>query len=494
MMKCAHIFILILMIGFITFLQGQNVVSSELDASFSRELPELFWTDIVTERPESYVEDANGNVHLYSAEALAWLISVTNGINGQEADNFEGKVVTLEDNVNMAAALWVPISGRTGVSPFKGRFDGISHVIDSLIIFHHTGYKSGFFGTLAYAQVSNLIFCNGYYDAGSGGFFAYEIKEGCIVDHCFLDCEMRVGAIPVAPLTTDCLNSTINNCIVRCPLIYSYGGSNILSGSFVAVSSSSITNCASIIERLHWTEQCGIVGYSNWGRIKNCYVYLGELIDFLGYGGGPGPRSGVTGVNESSGEIYNCYYNILKYPDNLPDPSYEIDDQPVIDNYGIIQDAIPFDNDNGEWWKLVRKVSFMLDNGIVSTDDLIEALNTYVEELGDEFLLNWCDSGMGFENKQLPVFCDFDITKIGENNIDEVNVSLYPTPTTGQVTITGKNLIDVKLVNLFGQCVLIAIGENKEIHIDISSLPIGIYLVNITYEGGRKCVKKVVKR
>ncbi len=492
-MKCARIFIIILMIGFISFLQGQNVVSSEFDANYSRDFPVLFWTDIVTERPESYVEDADGNVHLYSSEALAWLVSVTNGINGQEADNFDGKVVTLEDNVNMAAALWVPISGKTGVSPFKGRFDGVSHVIDSLIMLHHSGFKSGFFGTLAYAQVSNLVFRNGYYDAGSGGFFAYEIKEGCNINHCFLDCEMRVGAIPVAPLTTDCLNSTINNCMVRCPLIYSYGGSNILSGSFVAVSSSSISNCAAIIERLHWTEQCGIVGYSNWGRIKNCYVYLGELIDFGGYGGGLGPRSGVTGVNESSGEIYNCYYNLLKYPDNLPNPSYEIDDQPVIDNYGLIQDAIPFDNDNSDRWKLVRKVSFMLENGFVSTDDLIEALNTKIEELNDETLLTWCDTGMDFDNQLLPVFCGFNTTQINEYNSAEDNVLLYPNPATSQVNITGKNLIEIELVNLLGQRVLNALGENNKIHIDISNLPIGIYFVNITLEGGQKCVKKVMK-
>ena len=37
----------------------------------SRELPDQYWTDIVTEQPEGYVVDENGDVHLHSAEALA---------------------------------------------------------------------------------------------------------------------------------------------------------------------------------------------------------------------------------------------------------------------------------------------------------------------------------------------------------------------------------------------------------------------------------------
>ena len=70
----------------------------------SRDLPIEFWTDIVTEQPEGYVEDMNGDVHIYTAEALAWLSVVSNGLNGQEIDDFEGKTINLETDVNMSAA------------------------------------------------------------------------------------------------------------------------------------------------------------------------------------------------------------------------------------------------------------------------------------------------------------------------------------------------------------------------------------------------------
>ena len=79
----------LLMAGGVT-MQAQN-----------RELPTDYWKDVVTQQPSGYVLDAYDNVHLYSAEALAWLISVVNGLNGQEADDFNGKKVTLEANVDM---------------------------------------------------------------------------------------------------------------------------------------------------------------------------------------------------------------------------------------------------------------------------------------------------------------------------------------------------------------------------------------------------------
>ena len=71
--------------------------------------------------------------------------------------------------------------------------------------------------------------------------------------------------------------------------------------------------------------------------------------------------------------------------------------------------------------------------------------------------------------------------------------TIHPNPTTGLVTITGKDLKQAEVLNMLGQRVANATGEGERITIDISSLPTGIYFVNVTDKEGRKCVRKVVK-
>lgn len=71
--------------------------------------------------------------------------------------------------------------------------------------------------------------------------------------------------------------------------------------------------------------------------------------------------------------------------------------------------------------------------------------------------------------------------------------TLYPNPTTGLVTITGKNLKQAEVLNALGQHIATAQGQGETLHIDIANLPTGVCFVRITDEEGRKCVRKVVK-
>ena len=76
---------------------------------------------------------------------------------------------------------------------------------------------------------------------------------------------------------------------------------------------------------------------------------------------------------------------------------------------------------------------------------------------------------------------------------DNTPYTLYPNPTIGQVTITGKDLKTAEVFNTIGQCVATVKGEGDQFTVDISNLPAGVYFVNITDGEGRKCVRKVVK-
>ena len=80
-----------------------------------------------------------------------------------------------------------------------------------------------------------------------------------------------------------------------------------------------------------------------------------------------------------------------------------------------------------------------------------------------------------------------------EENDATAFATLHPNPTTGLLSITGKDLRQVEVFNMIGQQVATAQGMGETLHIDISELPAGVYFVRVTDEEGRKCVRKVVK-
>lgn len=85
------------------------------------------------------------------------------------------------------------------------------------------------------------------------------------------------------------------------------------------------------------------------------------------------------------------------------------------------------------------------------------------------------------------------MTSIGENEEAPSFATLHPNPTTGLVAITGANLKAAEVHTILGQRVATAIGRGEQLQINLSSLPAGVYLVNVTDSEGRKCVRKVVK-
>ena len=87
---------------------------------------EVLWTDVVKTKPSTYVVK-DDTILLKDKKAVAWLASVSNGLNGQEASTFEGKVVRLMQDVDMDE-----YGFRSFISTFNGVFDGCNHVIANL--------------------------------------------------------------------------------------------------------------------------------------------------------------------------------------------------------------------------------------------------------------------------------------------------------------------------------------------------------------------------
>ena len=118
-----------------------------------------YWTEIVTEQPEGYIVLGNGDVEISSAEGLAWLISVVNGLNGCEPYSFAGHKVRLMVDVPMCgdSMNFTPIGNRNHC--FMGEFNGMGHRIERLTLYADGEDKTdlGLFGYLQHAIVRNLV-------------------------------------------------------------------------------------------------------------------------------------------------------------------------------------------------------------------------------------------------------------------------------------------------------------------------------------------------
>ena len=114
-----------------------------------------YWTEIVTAQPEGYSMDAEGNVTISSAEGLAWLASVVNGLNGQTANDFYEKTVTLTQDINIERYKW------TAINEFLGTFNGQGHTISNLYINELANYQ-GLFGSVSGGKYLNIKLDNAY--------------------------------------------------------------------------------------------------------------------------------------------------------------------------------------------------------------------------------------------------------------------------------------------------------------------------------------------
>lgn len=108
-------------------------VFTSADAVTSMPVIELFaclWSEYVITCPATGYSVTDGNATISSKEGLAWLISVVNGLNGQTANNFNGKTVTLTNNVDMTEHIWEAIG--TATHPFLGTFTSNGSTIKGL--------------------------------------------------------------------------------------------------------------------------------------------------------------------------------------------------------------------------------------------------------------------------------------------------------------------------------------------------------------------------
>lgn len=115
---------------------------------------------------------------------------------------------------------------------------------------------------------------------------------------------------------------------------------------------------------------------------------------------------------------------------------------------------------------------------------------------GDFSCTNWDNFLCGYESYWVLHITDiFDYDDVEEGKVEETSVSLYPNPTQGLLTISGKGLKQVHIYDLLGQQVAVVPSYNGiNAMMDTSSLAAGVYLVRVHTENGVYLKRVVVAK
>ena len=96
---------------------------------------------------------------------------------------------------------------------------------------------------------------------------------------------------------------------------------------------------------------------------------------------------------------------------------------------------------------------------------------------------------------------DLEVKKSGNNSTVLQNpipgLKIHPNPADGYLKIQSEHqsVKQVKILNTLGQVELIKNPENpNSAGLSVDHLPKGIYLLEITGEGGKKATRKLIKR
>ena len=276
-----------------------------------------YWADVVTEQPEGYVVDAEGNVEIYTPEGLAWLSCVVNGLNGCEPDNFDGRTVRLMADLNLEETYGlmnlVPIGNRE--HRFMGTFDGQDHSIDGLFILNSLGEEMrmdmGLFGYLYHGTVKNLSLNSGFY----AYLHPFDMNTGTY--------ELYYDALVAA--VADSL-SVVDGCTCRLKMLEAVGNAHAggtYMASVVGLNRNSIVrNCCYEMDRysqLGAIDVGGIVlrnlcegDYAD-AIVENCYFYGSLMGSFSDENMGGIVCFNETVSNGKKAIVRNCYSELLDY-------------------------------------------------------------------------------------------------------------------------------------------------------------------------------------
>lgn len=245
-----------------------TAANQTITANYVNQTTSTDWTTAVSSMPSSGISIGNPT-NISNANGLAWFISLVNGLNGQDGNDFSSYIINLTADVDMSAHTWVPIG--TVEHPFSGTFNGNGHVIKGVT--RSTDFPhDGLFGYVSgSANIQNVV----VQASLTGNSHATGAVVGTFASTGTISNVEGAGTLTSGALTTALGGVAGNN-------------SGTIHSSFAVAT---MTGGASA------TQMGGLVG-NNTGNLYNSYsnaTYVGTSV----------PKGGLVGSN--SGTVENCY-------------------------------------------------------------------------------------------------------------------------------------------------------------------------------------------
>ena len=269
----------------------------------------LYWTDVVTKKPAGYVEDTDGNVAISTAEGLAWLAVIVNGLHNQEPSTLAGKTVTLTADINLNGYRWNPIGGYINKEwlTFSGAFDGQNHRISDIYV--NDGYScKGLFGHVKDGTIKNVNMVGG----SVASIFTQTGQEGLSASSSAIG-----GLVGYAEYCKE-----INNCHSSVSV---YGNANV--GSLCGDINANGTEVETVVSNCSASglvtgkEGCGGLIGNIYGQVVVRNSFATGDIKIASGGINPWYRGGLIG-NFMFASAYNCYSTGTVYTEDGACNSY----------------------------------------------------------------------------------------------------------------------------------------------------------------------------
>ena len=205
---------------------------------------------------------------------LAWIISMVNGENGCTADDFSGKTIYINDNIDMDESIWVPIG--TTRKPFKGTLEGNGHAIFNMRSpLEQTNLAM--FAITENATIKDMItMVNFDANATNMASVVANMNGTTVVSNVEAAGTMKGGAntqVMGGVAANVASGATIHSCIGVATIEGGASTENI--GGIVGINGGNLFNSYSNCSITGGTNKGGLAGTNN-GTIENCYTILGD--------------------------------------------------------------------------------------------------------------------------------------------------------------------------------------------------------------------------
>ena len=213
------------------------------------------WID--ADKRAAAFSNVNGNtVTIMNAAEMGLLSYLSNTADGNYG---QGMTFLLDENIDMSAYQWTPISRREA-NAFRGTFDGQGHALSGINVIAGTESYAGLFGYLGAGTVQNLKLVNSSITQTltdfliEAGAIAGFVKQGRILN-CYVGSDVKVTGISCGGIAgyTEGVNSRIEGCYSAATVSGRY-----YVGGIVGRTEGSVTNPYDIGEILRNVSQATI--------------------------------------------------------------------------------------------------------------------------------------------------------------------------------------------------------------------------------------------